>query len=354
MNWRVRIRRRASAAPLVPSRSKTSFAMSRSVRIHEFGGPEVLKIEEVTVPAPGLGEVRLKIKAIGLNRTEVTLRSGRSGRPPFPTQIGFEAAGEIEALGPDVRGFAIGDRVALIPAYSAFDYGLYGEVSLAPARSLAPVAAGTDWQAAAATWVAFSTAWAGLIDIARLSAGQVVLISAASSSVGLAAIQMARKVGAVPIALTRTSAKAQSLRANGAADVIATEEQDVTAEVLRLTSGKGADVVFDPVVGEGFAKLVEATAVGGVLVVYGGLGGPSAAFPVMPMLGRRLSIHGFGLPSTTRDDAKLTALKQFVDEGLALGELHPIISKVFAFNEIVEAHRYLEQGEQIGKIVVAT
>ncbi len=327
--------------------------MSRSVRIHEFGGPEVLRIEEVSVPDPGPGEVRLRVKAIGLNRSEVTFRTGRSpARPPFPTQIGFEAAGEIEALGPGVRGFAVGDRVALVPTYSAIDYGLYGEVSLAPARSLVPVPKGVSWEDAAATWVAFGTAWAGLIDIAHLSAGQAVLISAASSSVGLAAIQTARKVGAVPIALTRTSAKAASLRANGAAHVIATEEQDVTAEALRLTGGKGAEVIFDPVGGPGFAKLVGAAAAGGVLIIYGIAGGPVASFPVMPMLGRRLSIHGLGLPSTTRDEAKLEALKQFVSGGLASGVFQPTISKIFAFDEIVEAHRYLERGEQIGKVVL--
>lgn len=163
--------------------------MSRSVLIHKFGGPEALKIEDVMATEPGPGQVRLRIRAIGLNRTEVTLRSGRSAvKPPLPTQIGFEAAGEIEALGPEVEGFAIGDRMAVIPAYGAAIYGFYGEVSLAPARSLVAVPPNVTWEDAVATWAAFATEWAGPIDIGRLSAGQVVLIFAASSSVGLAAI----------------------------------------------------------------------------------------------------------------------------------------------------------------------
>ena len=163
--------------------------MTRSVRIHEFGGADVLKIENVTVGEPGPGQVRLRIHALGLNRTEVTLRSGRSPvKPSLPSSIGFEAAGVIEALGPDVSGFVVGDRVALVPAYSAAQYALYGEVSLAPARSLVAIPDNISFSEAAATWVAYGTAWGGLVAIGALGAGQTVLIPAASSSVGLAAI----------------------------------------------------------------------------------------------------------------------------------------------------------------------
>ncbi len=327
--------------------------MSRSVRIHDFGGPEVLKIEDVTVPAPGPGQVRLRIRAIGLNRTEVTFRTGRSpAKPTLPSQMGFEASGEIEALGPDVTGYALGDRVALIPAYGVPDYGLYGELSLAPARSLVKIPEGVSWETAAATWTPFATAWAGLIDLAGLSAGQVALITAASSSVGLAAIQTARALGAIPVALTRTSAKADALREAGAALVVATAEEDLVEAVRRFTGGRGAEVVFDSVAGPDFAKLLSAAAVGGTLVVYGSLAGDITAVPVGPMLSGRLTIRGFGLPSTTRVDAKLEALKRFVSEGLASGALRPTIDKTFPFAEIVEAHRYLEVGGQVGKIVV--
>src|SRR6202023_126208 len=201
--------------------------MARSVRIHEFGGPDVLCIEDVAVQEPGAGEVRLRIHAIGLNRTEVTLRSGRLPvKPTLPTRIGFEAAGVIEALGPDVAGFSIGDRVALVPAYSASQYGLYGETSLAPARSLVAIPDSLGFVQAAATWVALGMAWSGLVAVGALAAGQNVLISAASSSVGLAAIQIANFLGAQPIALTRTSMKAQALLAHDAGAVVAVDEQD--------------------------------------------------------------------------------------------------------------------------------
>jgi NADPH:quinone reductase-like Zn-dependent oxidoreductase len=128
-------------------------------------------------------------------------------------------------------------------------------VSLAPVRSLVSVPPNVSWEEAAATWTAFATAWAGLVDIGHLSAGQTLLISAASSGVGLAAIQIARKLGATPVALTRTSAKADELRARGAAHVIATGEQDLAAEVRRITNDKGAQVIFDSVAGPDFRGL---------------------------------------------------------------------------------------------------
>jgi NADPH:quinone reductase-like Zn-dependent oxidoreductase len=147
----------APEAPNIPSRKRNAEVqqMTRSVRIHEYGGPEVLRVEDVVIPEPGAGEVRLRIHAIGLNRTELTLRSGRLPvKPPLPSQMGFEAAGVIEALGPNVSGFSVGDRVALVPAYSASQYGLYGEASLAPARSLVAIPDNVSFVEAAATWTA--------------------------------------------------------------------------------------------------------------------------------------------------------------------------------------------------------
>jgi NADPH:quinone reductase-like Zn-dependent oxidoreductase len=230
--------------------------MTRSVRIHAFGDADVLRIEDIVTGKPGAGEVRLRVHAIGLNRAEVTLRSGRSPvKPSLPSSIGLEAAGVIEMLGPDVSGFAVGDRVALVPAYYAAQYALYGEVSLAPARSLVAIPDHVSFSEAAATWMAYGTAWGGLIAIGKLAAGQTVLIPAASSSVGLAAIQIANRLHARPIALTR---KADALRGHGAAEVVATAEQDVVAEVKRLTDDKGAHLVFDPVGGSAFPQLAHA------------------------------------------------------------------------------------------------
>lgn len=327
--------------------------MPRSVRFHEIGGPEVLKIEEVPTPEPKPGEVRIRVKALGLNRAESMYRSGAyTYEPVFPAQLGYEAAGEIDAVGPDVRDLAPGDPVSVVPAFAFTDYGLYGELVLAPARAVVRRPENLSWTDAAAAWMQYVTAWGALIDLADLGPGDVVLIPAASSSVGLAAIQIAIKVGATPIALTRTAAKAAELKALGATHVVATAEQDLAAEVMRLTDGKGARVVFDPVGGPTFAHLAKATEKGGVLILYGALSSENTPLPLMEVLGRHLTVRGYELFEVTMDDAKLERAKRFVLDGLASGAFRPKIAKTFAFDQIVEAHRFLESNVQVGKIVV--
>lgn len=327
--------------------------MPRSVRFHEAGGPEVLRLEEMAIPVPGPGEVRLRIRAIGLNRAEIMFRRGEYiQQPVFPTQLGYEAAGEIEAIGPDVEGFAVGDRVSVIPAFDIDAYGLYGEVSLAPARALVPVPDGVRWEDAAAAWMQYGTAWGALVGVAKLVPGDFVLVTAASSSVGIAAIQIARQLGARPIALTRGSAKADALLAAGAEAVVATEEQDLVAEVMKLTGGEGARVVFDPVGGPQFPKLVDATAIGGLIIVYGALSPDVTPLPMLGVLVRDVTIRSYGLAAVMRDDAQIAAMKAFVNEGLATGGLRPVIAKTYPIDEIVEAHRFLESNRHVGKVIV--
>ena len=187
---------------------------------------------------------------------------------------------------------------------------------------------------------------------ARAAGSRLSAIPAASSSVGLAAIQIANKVGATPIALTRGSSKRQALVDAGAAHVIATDEQDLVGEILGLTGGKGARVVFDPVGGPTFAKLARATARLGILFLYGALSPEPTPLPLFDVLGKWITIRGYVLMEITSDPARLERGKQFVNEGLSEGSLKPIIARTFPLEEIVEAHRYLESNQQIGKIVV--
>ena len=235
--------------------------MARIVRFHQTGGPEVLKIEQVDVPPPGPGEVRIAVKALGLNRAESMFRSGHYlEQPRFPARLGYEAAGTIEALGEGVQGLKVGDAVSTIPAFSQNQYGVYGDTAIVPAFAVAKHPASLSWAEAAAVWMQYATAYGALIDIAGLKAGDTLLIPAASSSVGIAAIQIARMIGATPVALTRRSSKRKPLLDAGAAHVIATEEQDLVAEAKKLTGGKGARIVFDPVGGPTVAKLTMAMA----------------------------------------------------------------------------------------------
>src|SRR5437763_15975197 len=197
--------------------------MSRVVRFHKVGGPEVLRIEELEVPPPGKGEVQIAVKALGLNRAESMFRSGQYlEEPKLPARLGYEAAGTVAAVGPDVRGFAVGDAVSTIPSFSLNAYGLYGDLANAPAHAVTHHPASLSWVEAAAVWMQYLTAYGALIDIAGLSKGDAVVIPAASSSVGLAAIQIANRVGATPIALTRGRSKRQALVGAGAAHIVVT------------------------------------------------------------------------------------------------------------------------------------
>ena len=178
------------------------------------------------------------------------------------------------------------------------------------------------------------------------------MIPAASSSVGIAAIQIANLVGATPIAPTRKSDKRAELTKLGAAHVIATQEQDLAAEVNRLTGGKGVRVVFDPVAGPTLERLTAATASKGIIFEYGNLSSEPTPLPLFDVLGKLLTIRGYVLFEITSDPARLERGKEFVVAGLASGKLKPIIAKTFSFEDIVAAHRYLESNTQIGKIVV--
>jgi NADPH:quinone reductase-like Zn-dependent oxidoreductase len=268
--------------------------MARVVRFHEVGGPEVLKIENIDVPAPKKGEVQISIKAIGLNRAESMFRSGQYlEAPKLPAKLGYEAAGTVAAVGPGVQGFTVGDAVSTIPSFSLNDYGFYADLANAPVHAVVHHPASLSWVDAAAVWMQYITAYGALIDIAGLTKGDTLVVPAASSSVGLAAIQIANKVGATPIALTRGQSKRQALLDAGAAHVIASDEQDLVKEILGITGGKGARIVFDPVGGPTVEKLVKATAQLGILFLYGALSTEPTPLPLFDVLGKWVTIRGY-------------------------------------------------------------
>ena len=227
--------------------------MSRTIKFRQAGGPEVLEFIEMEVPAPGPHEVRIKVKAIGINRADSMWRNDKYTEPvKFPAGLGYDAAGIVDAVGKDVADVAVGDAVSTIPAYSLNKYFTYGEIILVPDHAVVKHPESLSFVEAASVWMMFITAYGALIFDAQVEAGDFVIIPAASSSVGLAAIQIANYAGATPIALTRTSEKKQRLLEAGAPHVIATQEQDIVAEVMRITAGNGARVAFDPVASRTF------------------------------------------------------------------------------------------------------
>jgi NADPH:quinone reductase-like Zn-dependent oxidoreductase len=327
--------------------------MVRVVRFHEHGGPEVLRIENVDVPGPGRGEIQIRVKALGLNRAEALLRAGTYiETPTLPSRLGLEAAGIVEALGEGVNGFAPGDAVSVVPPLSMIRWPAYGELATFPAKLVVKHPPSLSWEAAAAVWMQYLTAYGALIDISKLGREDSVVITAASSSVGLAAIQIANMVGATPIAVTRTSAKKPALLEVGAAYVIASAEEDLEARLKDIAGPKGVRVVLDPIGGPIFEPLTTAMSRSGILIEYGGLSLEPTPFPLFTVLSKCLTLRGYLVHEIVGDPARLEAAKAFILDGLMSGSLQPVIAKIFPFDQIVEAHRFLESNTQFGKIVV--
>jgi NADPH:quinone reductase-like Zn-dependent oxidoreductase len=324
--------------------------MARVVTFDEIGGPEVLKIVDLPIEEPGPAEVRLKVVAIGINRLDQIVRSGNLFPPAFPrARLGVEAAGVIDAIGHGVHDLAAGDEVIVTAVPNMDVNGTYADYVNLPADTVIHRPGKLDAVHAAATWVAYSTAYGALIEKARVRPADTVLITAASSAVGLAAIQIANQIGAVPIAMTRSVNKKADLLRAGAAAVVVADEGDAIASVRSFTGGAGADIVVDSVAGPGLPDLAQAAKSGGTVVVLGWLDTRPALLP----MNWPLTVIGYKSFEHTTNHTVVTRIAAFLDAGLRTGALKPTIAKVFDLEHIVDAHRYLESGEQLGKVVIA-
>lgn len=327
--------------------------MPKIVRFHELGGPEVLKIEEAETPLPLKDEVIIKVKAFGLNRAEALFRNGRYlQKAVLPSRIGYEAAGHIESVGEGVTDLKVGDLVSVIPPPSQALYGVYGEVATVPASYVVKHPANLSYDEAAASWMQYLTGYGALVYVANIQPGDFVIITAASSSAGLGAIQLCLLAGAIPIATTRTSAKKQQLLDAGAKYVIVTDEENLTERVLEITQGKGAQVAYDSVGGKGTTAIAECMSFKGIIIVFGALSLQPTVFPLGTALTKCLTMRGYTLWELIQDKKALKVAVDYLYNALELKVLKPIISKTFPFKQVVEAHRYLEENNQFGKVVV--
>jgi NADPH:quinone reductase-like Zn-dependent oxidoreductase len=326
---------------------------AKVVRFHALGGPEVLQIQEEPIPEPGKGEVRLNVKAIGLNRAEVMFRRGQYLESAvLPSKLGYEAAGVVAAVGPDVDKSWLGKKASTVPAFLMTQYGVYGEVAIVPVSALAAYPEKLTPEEGTSIWMQYLTAYGALVTYAQITKRDLVVITAASSSVGIAAIEMVRAEGAISIATTRTSKKKAALVKVGATHVIATQEENFIARVKEITGDKGARVIFDPIGGKGVELLARAAAFGGTIFEYGALAPEPTPFPLLTALSKGLSIRGYTLREVLSDPNLRAKAEQYVFDHVKAGDFKPRIDRVFAFADIVEAHRYMESNEQIGKIVV--
>ena len=340
----------------------------RVVRIREHGGLDKLLFEEAPVPTPGPGEVRVAIRAAGLNHLDTWVRRGVPGHTfPLPLVPGCDGAGVVDAVGPGVAARTAGERVVLAPGHSCGvcracaagndhlcrAYGIFGETRdgtcapfvVVPERNALALPANVSFETAAAFPLVYLTAWHMLAVRAELRPGETVLVHAAGSGVSTAAIQIAKLLGAGRvIATTSTPEKAARAKALGADDVIDYAKEDFTARVRELTGRAGVDVVIDHVGAATFAGSLKVLAKGGRVVTCGATSGPKVEVHMNLVFFKSLSILGSTMGS-------LGEVHEVLGH-VAAGRLAPVIDSVMPMDQIAEAHRRLEGRDVFGKIVL--
>ena len=339
----------------------------KAVRFHEFGGSDVLRLEEIEDPVPGPGEVSIRVRAAALNHLDVDVREGISRFPiNLPHALGIEVAGEIEEIGEGVDGWQPGDRVnpyimtpcgecvycrtgreslCLSPGFISFTTGGgFAEKLTCPARQLVRVPDGVSMEEAAALQVAFATSWHMLFTRGRLKAGETVLINSVGSGIGSAAVQLAKMAGAFVIGNASSEEKLERARELGMDVGINHATQDVVEEVLQATGGAGADLTYEHVGGELFQKGLDALKKDGRLVICGGHSGEVVPFDIIPFFRTQKSIIGSFV--YTRDEISRCF------ELAGRGEIKPLVHTTFPLEEVKEAMEMMERREHFGKIVL--
>jgi putative PIG3 family NAD(P)H quinone oxidoreductase len=323
----------------------------RAIVIREPGGPDVLELREVPDPPVPFGHVRVRVRYAGVNRADLLQRAGFYPAPPgAPRDIpGLEYAGTVEALGPGAARFAVGDRVfGLVPG------GAYAEAVVVHEREAAPVPAGLGDREAAAVPEAFVTAYDALVVRGRLAPGERVLVHAAGSGVGTAAIHVARALGCFVVGTSRTADKLDRCKALGMNAGVVPKGTAFAAQVMDATGGHGADVVIDLVGGDYTRESVAACATLGRVVVVGLTGGASAEIPLGQLLGKRATIVGTVLRARPLEEKIEAArmLQKNLGPWLAEGRVRPIVDRVLPLADAGAAHAYVAGNESFGKVLL--
>jgi NADPH2:quinone reductase len=319
----------------------------KAVRVHQYGGLEELRFEEVPLPEPGEGEARVKIEAVGVNFIDIYHRIGRY-QGSLPLTLGQEAAGTVDAVGPNVSDVKPGDRVA----YASVQ-GAYAEYAIAPAWRLVPIPKEMNAQPAAAVMMQGMTAHYLTHSTYPLKEGETALAHAAGGGTGQLLVQVAKRCGARVIGTVSTEEKAAQAREAGADEVILYTQTDFEAEVKRLTNNTGVDVVYDSVGKDTFDKSLNCLRRRGYMVLYGASSGPVP--PVDPQtLNAKGSLYLTRpfLAHYTADRTELMGRVNDLFNWMAAGELKVRIDKTFPLAEAAEAHRYLEGRQSKGKILL--
>jgi NADPH:quinone reductase-like Zn-dependent oxidoreductase len=317
------------------------------------GPPTVLKFRDIPVPKLGPKEVHYRVLAFGNNRADLFyMADNYYNSPAYPARLGHDAAGIVEAVGAEVTQFKIGDHVSSI-AQEQGRYCVNGEFAITPEEYLAHWPKGFNALEAASVWSSAITAYYTFVELAKVGPGDTVLITAASGTAGTGAIQMAKLLGAKVIATSRTREKEAFLRSVGADEVIASNEVKVSDEVMRLTGGKGARVVFDMIAGGFVGQYIDGLADRGLVYLVGTLEGEvSITVPLLRLFHTGGSITGLSIFNQHRHKDQLQRAKTFISDALNRGQFKPIIDRVFDFVDSIESYHYMEANAQQGKIIV--
>jgi len=324
----------------------------KAIVISRFGGPEVLELREVATPSPTRGDVRVRVRATAVNRADLIQRAGFYPAPPdSPQDIpGLEFAGEIDAVGEGVTEWAPGDRVI-----GLCGGGAYAEAVVVPSRTLTHLPSGMSFTDGAAIPEAFITAWDAMVVQARLTAGERVLIHAAASGVGTAAIQIGHIVGARVLGTSRSPAKLERLRPFGLDDAIAIDRDGrFAAAVMQATGGAGADVVLELVGGAHLGEDLACVAPRGRIMLVGLMAGANVELDLRAILSRRIQITGTMLRSRPLEE-KIAAV-QHLARLIPVFELHhlcPVVDRVLPLAQAGAAHAYLASNQSFGKVVLS-
>jgi NADPH2:quinone reductase len=320
----------------------------QAIRIHETGGPEVMRLEEVETPTPGQGEVLIKIAAAGINYADLAQRQGAYlTRTRTPMILGFEAAGTVAALGPGVTSPAVGTRV------SAFVNGAYAEYSVASASSLIPIPEGLDFARAAAFPVQGLTAYQILHDSGRLQEGESVLVHAAAGGVGTLAVQVARLLGAAKVIGTASNVqKLDLVRSLGADVAIDYTQDDWVEQVKQATDGKGVDIVLEMVGGKIAEQSLSCLAPFGRMVVFGAASGEPLRLTATQLMYKNLSVTGYWLSALINYPERMIPAIAGLMQFLAQGKLQIIVGQTFPLAEAAVAHQAIADRTTTGKVVL--
>jgi NADPH:quinone reductase len=323
----------------------------RAIVIREPGGPEVLELRDVPTPTPQRGEARVRIRATAVNRADLIQRMGAYPAPPdSPRDIpGMELAGEVDAVGEGVSSVKVGDRV-----FGLAGGGTYAEQVVLPARTLVRLPEALSYVEGAAIPEAFITAYDAMVVQARLAPGETVLVHAAGSGVGTAAIQIARAVGAFSIGTARTAEKLDRTRPMGLGEGIVVEGGRFAEKVTAITAGRGVDVVIDLVGGAYVAEDLACIAMCGRIVVVGLLAGTRADVDLGLLMRKRVEMRGTMLRSRPLEE-KIDAanlLARHLAPLFATRQLEPVIDRVLPLARASDAHAYVASNEGFGKVVL--